>query len=219
MPSVLWHCWLGGREGIQPVKLWCCWLGGRKGIQPVKNSGGVLEWLSVWSKVQSCIWPSWCHWNSLSLASVKSRLVLPFWYRLTRVVPGQRAVKRVVCVCVCVLRCLVLKKALLLVLDKAAVSGRVLGADDDADVLSPPGGGSGELRWLVVRQERRPAPCRRIWERADRRHSHEADRLWATVAVLPARVHRALQRQAFQRWDVWHSATLLAHPLKMSLFA
>ena len=76
--------------------------------------------------------------------------------------PGQRAVKRVVCVCVCVLRCLVLKKALLLVLDKAAVSGRVLGADDDADVLSPPGGGSGELRRLVVRQERRPAPCRRI---------------------------------------------------------
>ena len=29
-----------------------------------------------------------CHaTNSLSLASVKSRLVLPFWYRLTRVVP------------------------------------------------------------------------------------------------------------------------------------
>jgi len=27
------------------------------------------------------------HCHSLSLASVKSRLVLPFWYRLTRVVP------------------------------------------------------------------------------------------------------------------------------------
>ena len=25
--------------------------------------------------------PSWCHCHSLSLASVKSRLVLPFWYR------------------------------------------------------------------------------------------------------------------------------------------
>jgi len=36
--------------------------------------------------VQTCIWPSWCHCHSLSLASVKSRLVLPFWYRLTRVV-------------------------------------------------------------------------------------------------------------------------------------
>jgi len=31
----------------------------------------------------------------LSLASVKSRLVLPFWYRLTRVVPEKWAVKRV----------------------------------------------------------------------------------------------------------------------------
>jgi len=37
--------------------------------------------------VQTCIWPSWCHCHSLSLASVKSRLVLPFWYRLTWVIP------------------------------------------------------------------------------------------------------------------------------------
>ena len=50
--------------------------------------------LSVWSEVQTCIWPSWCHCHSLSLASVKSRLVLPFWYRLTRVVPDKVAVKR-----------------------------------------------------------------------------------------------------------------------------
>jgi len=41
-----------------------------------------LEWLGV----QTCIRPSWCHCHSLSLASVKSRLVLPFWYRLTWVV-------------------------------------------------------------------------------------------------------------------------------------
>ena len=47
-----------------------------------KQSGGVLAWLSVWSEVQTCIWPSRCHCHSLSLASVKSRLVLPFWYRL-----------------------------------------------------------------------------------------------------------------------------------------
>ena len=33
------------------------------------------------------IWPSWCHCHSMSLASVKSRLVLSFWYRLTQVVP------------------------------------------------------------------------------------------------------------------------------------
>ena len=56
-------------------------------------------WLSVWSEVQTYIWPSWCHCHSLSLASVKSRLVLPFWYRLTWVVSETRAVK---CVCVCV---------------------------------------------------------------------------------------------------------------------
>jgi len=54
-----------------------------------KLSGGVLVWLSVWNDVQTCIWPSWCHCHSLSLASVKSRLVLPFWYRLTRVVPDK----------------------------------------------------------------------------------------------------------------------------------
>ena len=52
-----------------------------------KLSGGVLAWLSVWSEVQTCIWPSWCHCHYLSLASVKSWLVLPFWYRLTQVVP------------------------------------------------------------------------------------------------------------------------------------
>ena len=61
------------------------WAAGRaSGLK--KLSGGVLAWLSVWSKVQTCIRPSWCHRHSLSLASVKSTLVLPFWYRLTWVV-------------------------------------------------------------------------------------------------------------------------------------
>jgi len=59
----------------------------------------MLAWLSVWSKVQTCIWPSWCHCHSPSLASVKSRLVLPFWYRLTRVVWDKWPLN--VCVCVC----------------------------------------------------------------------------------------------------------------------
>jgi len=29
VPSVLWHCWLGGRKGIRPVKNWVvgCWHG------------------------------------------------------------------------------------------------------------------------------------------------------------------------------------------------
>ena len=67
-----------------------------------KLTGGVLAWLSVWSEVQTCIWPSRCHCHSLPLASVKSRLV----YLLVPAhpgSPGQRAVKRLcVCVCVCV---------------------------------------------------------------------------------------------------------------------
>ena len=40
-----------------------------------KLSGGVLAWLSLWSKVQTCIWPSWCRCHSLFQPSVKSRLV------------------------------------------------------------------------------------------------------------------------------------------------
>ena len=60
----------------------------------------MLAWLSVWSKVQTCIWSSWCHCHSLSLASVKSRLVLPFWYRLTRVVLEEGPLNGCVCVCV-----------------------------------------------------------------------------------------------------------------------
>ena len=58
----------------------------------------MLAWLSVWSEEQTCIWPSWCHCHSLSLASVKSRLVLPLWYRLTRVVLGKGPLNGV-CVC------------------------------------------------------------------------------------------------------------------------
>ena len=73
-----------------PIAFSALWLlVGRQEGHPAckKLSGGVLAWLSVWSEVQSCIWPSWCHCHSLSLASVKSRLVLPFWYQLTWVVP------------------------------------------------------------------------------------------------------------------------------------
>ena len=60
-------------------------------------------WLSVWSEVQTCIWLSWWHCHSLSLASVKSRLVLPFWYQLTWVVADKGPLHG--CVCVCVLAC------------------------------------------------------------------------------------------------------------------
>ena len=73
------------------------WQEGRPACK--KLSSGVLAWLSVWSKVQVCIWPIWCHCHSLSLASVKSRLVLPFWYRLTRLVPDKGPLNGCVCVC------------------------------------------------------------------------------------------------------------------------
>jgi len=62
VPSVFWRCWFGGRKGIWPVK---------------KVSGRMLAWLCVWVKVQICIWPSWCHCHSLSLAPVN-----PDWFYL-----------------------------------------------------------------------------------------------------------------------------------------
>ena len=85
-----------------PSVLWCCWLGGRKGIRPVKN--WVVGCCRGYLSGAGCrrVWPSWCHCHSLSLASVKSRLVLPFWYRLTRVVPEKGPLNGCVCVCVCV---------------------------------------------------------------------------------------------------------------------
>ena len=81
MPSVLWHCWLGGRKGIRPVKNWVvrCWRG-------CLERGADLHM------------PSWYHCHSLSLASVKSRLVLPFWYRPTRVVLEKGPLNGCVCV-------------------------------------------------------------------------------------------------------------------------
>ena len=81
-------------------------LAGRQEGHPAckKLSGGVLVWLSVWSKVHTCIWPSWCHCHSLSLASVKSSFGFTFLVPADLGSPGKRAIKRVcVCLCVCVL--------------------------------------------------------------------------------------------------------------------
>ena len=78
LPSMLWHCWLGVKKSIQPVKIdW--WL---------------LVWLSVQREMQIvCILSSWCRCHPKtpsSLGSFKSRLVLTFWYRLTQVVLEKR---------------------------------------------------------------------------------------------------------------------------------
>ena len=74
-------------------------LAGRQEGHPAckKLSSEVLAGLSVWCEVQTCIRPCWCHCHSLSLASVKSRLVLPFWYWLTRVVPDRGPLNGCVC--------------------------------------------------------------------------------------------------------------------------
>ena len=66
------------------------WVAGRAS----SLSDGVLAWLSVWSKVQTCIWPT----------LVKSTLVLPFSYRLTWVVEDKGLLSRCVCVCVTIKR-------------------------------------------------------------------------------------------------------------------
>jgi len=84
-PSVLWHCWLGVRKSIRPVKKWVM---------------GVLAWLSVWSVVQMiCIWPSWCHCHPIISCFSKIQNGLPFWCRLTQVVLEKRPLN--VCMYVC----------------------------------------------------------------------------------------------------------------------
>ena len=51
----------------------------------------MLAWLSVWSEVQTCVWPSWCHCYSLSRFS---NIQVGFTF-LVLAYPGS------VCVCVC----------------------------------------------------------------------------------------------------------------------
>ena len=83
--SVLWHCRFDVRKGILPLKVE--WWG-----------VGVLSWAAVLSEMDIvCIWSSWCHCRPKtpsSLASFKSRLVLPFWYRLAKVVLDIRPLNR-----------------------------------------------------------------------------------------------------------------------------
>ena len=78
LPSVLWHCWLGGRKGIRPVK---------------NLSSEVLLVDRVADLHMAQLMPL----PLTSLAPVKSRLVLPFWYRLTWVVPDKGPLNGCVC--------------------------------------------------------------------------------------------------------------------------
>ena len=80
MPSVLWHCWLGGRKGIRPVKTWVvgCWCGYLSGSRCRLAYGPADATVSCFSKIQ-------IGFTFLVPAHLGS--------------PGKRAVKRV-CVCV-----------------------------------------------------------------------------------------------------------------------
>jgi len=74
--------------GSEPAVLWHCWLGVRRSIRPVKRlTDEVLAWLSVWSEVQMiCIWSSWCHCHPVISCFIKIQTGLPFRYCLTLVV-------------------------------------------------------------------------------------------------------------------------------------
>ena len=47
-----------GKASVNSTDGVCLQCFGRKGIRPVKTEWWVLAWLSVWSEVQTCIWPS-----------------------------------------------------------------------------------------------------------------------------------------------------------------
>ena len=68
--------------------LWRCWLGDSRQEEHPACKNRVMMWLSVWNEIAS-VWSSWCHCHletPSSLASFKSRLVLPFCYQLTQAV-------------------------------------------------------------------------------------------------------------------------------------
>jgi len=64
-----------------------------------KLSGGVLAWLSVWSEVQTCIWPSWCHLPLTVSCFSKIQIGFTFLVPAHLGSPGKGSLN--VCVCVC----------------------------------------------------------------------------------------------------------------------
>ena len=66
------------------------------------KSGGVLVWLSVWSELQTCIMAQLMPLPLTVSCFSKIQIgFLPFWYRLTWVVPDKGPLNGCVCVCVC----------------------------------------------------------------------------------------------------------------------
>jgi len=81
LPSVHWHCWLGGRKGIRPVKKLELW---GAGMVICLERGADLHMAQL---------------MPLPLTVSCFRLVLPFWYQLTWVVPDEGPLNGCVCVC------------------------------------------------------------------------------------------------------------------------
>ena len=81
-PSVLWHCWLGGRKGIRPIKNWAvgCW----HGYCLERGADLHMAQLMPLPLTVSCF--------------SKIQIGLPFWYWLTSVVPDKGPLNGCVCV-------------------------------------------------------------------------------------------------------------------------
>ena len=93
--TVLWRCWLGGRKGILPVKK-----------MPVKKNArwdaGVVICLERGADLHTVqLMPLPLTVSCFS--KIQSKLVLPFWYQLTWVVPDKGPLNG--CVCVCTVFC------------------------------------------------------------------------------------------------------------------
>ena len=113
LPSVLWHCRLGARKSIWPVKIewWgvvvvirlecgadCLHTVQLMSLHPKTPSSltyirltALCPGLPRWAGTRK-VNPIWIllEQETSSLASFKSRLVLPFWYRLTPGCPEKR---------------------------------------------------------------------------------------------------------------------------------
>ena len=78
VPPVLWHCWLGIRKSIWPLKMgcWCGYLSEAK--------CRLFYWLT------DCPADATAPQTLTSLASFKCRLLIPTWYWLTQVILEKR---------------------------------------------------------------------------------------------------------------------------------
>ena len=96
LETIIFYCFMGY---ILPSVFWLCWFGCRKGIRPVKLSGGCWRSYLSGARCRLAYGPADATaTHCILLASVKSRLVLPFWYRLAWIVPEKGPLNGCVCV-------------------------------------------------------------------------------------------------------------------------